>query len=55
VFLKKLVSDVLDRVEQFPDFNPREHYALTVAAQELTPAERAASAGRLPDDIEIPL
>ena len=55
VFLKKLVSDVLDRVDQFPDFDPRQHYALTVAAQELTPAERAASSGASPDDIEIPL
>ena len=29
VFLKKLVGDVLDRVDQFPDFDPRQHYALT--------------------------
>ena len=26
VFLKKLVADVLDRVDQFPDFDPRRHY-----------------------------
>ncbi len=32
LFLKKLVADVLDRVDQFPDFDPRQHYALTVAA-----------------------
>ena len=31
VFLKKLVADVLDRVDQFPDFDPRRHYALTLA------------------------
>lgn len=30
VFLKKLVADVLDRVDQFEDFDPREHYALTI-------------------------
>ena len=32
LFLKKLVGDVLDRVDQFPDFDPRQHYALTVAS-----------------------
>ena len=29
LFLKKLVGDVLDRVDQFPDFDPRRDYALT--------------------------
>jgi hypothetical protein len=42
LFLKKLVCDVLDRVDQFADFNPREHYALTVQEAELTRSERAA-------------
>ena len=23
IFLKKLVADVLDRIDQFPDFDPR--------------------------------
>ena len=40
IFLKKLVADVLDRVDQFPDFDPRRHYALTLSAGELTPEER---------------
>ena len=31
LFLKKLVRDVLDRVDQFPDFDPRRHYRLTLA------------------------
>lgn len=56
VFLKKLVADVLDRVDQFDDFDPREHYALTVNAAELTDVERAAttSAGlRSLDDIDL--
>jgi len=44
VFLKKLVGDVLDRVDQFPDFDPRKHYALTLAAGELSEEERSASA-----------
>ena len=43
VFLKKLVADVLDRVDQFPDFDPRRHYALTLAAGELSETERNAA------------
>ena len=59
VFLKKLVTDVLDRVDQFPDFDPRKHYALTVSQGELSEEERNAAAvtvpaGR-PDDIELDL
>jgi P-loop Domain of unknown function (DUF2791) len=40
LFLKKLVGDVLDRVDQFPDFDPRRHYRLTIASHELTDVER---------------
>ncbi|MCE7080356.1 BREX system ATP-binding protein BrxD [Streptomyces sp. ST2-7A] len=40
LFLKKLVGDVLDRVDQFPDFDPRRHYRLTVGSGELTDVER---------------
>ena len=43
LYLKKLVGDVLDRVDQFADFNPRRDYALTVNAAELTDAEREAA------------
>ncbi len=42
VFLKKLVADVLDRVDQFPDFDPRRHYELTFSVTELTDVEREA-------------
>lgn len=42
VFLKKLVADVLDRVDQFPDFDPRRDYRLTVDVRELTDVEREA-------------
>jgi hypothetical protein len=51
LFLKKLVSDVLDRIDQFPDFDPREHYKLTVSSNELTDTERNLTA----DDIELDL
>ncbi|HET9899354.1 MAG TPA: BREX system ATP-binding protein BrxD [Streptosporangiaceae bacterium] len=44
VFLKKLVTDVLDRVDQFADFDPRRHYALTIAPTELSEEERNAAA-----------
>jgi hypothetical protein len=52
LFLKKLVGDVLDRAEQFPDFDPRKHYELTLAGAELSLEERAASSV---DDIELKL
>ena len=54
VFLKKLVGDVLDRIDQFTDFDPRQHYSLTVADEELTRVERAAR-GVTVDDIELDL
>ena len=54
VFLKKLVGDVLDRVDQFDDFDPRQHYKLTVRSGELNDVERNAAAGVTnPDDIEL--
>jgi hypothetical protein len=52
LFLKKLVADVLDRIDQFDDFDPTKHYQLTVTASELTPVEREAQAASV-DDIEI--
>jgi hypothetical protein len=44
VYLKKLVADVLDRVDQFDDWDPRRHYALTLRSDELTEVERNAAA-----------
>jgi hypothetical protein len=57
VFLRKLVADVLDRVAEFEDFDPRQHYKLTLLATELTDTERNASAfqPRTADDIELDL
>ncbi|MEW2352971.1 BREX system ATP-binding protein BrxD [Spirillospora sp. NPDC029432] len=49
LFLKKLVGDVLDRIDQFPDFDPRVHYKLTVTGTELTDVERNLAA----DDIDL--
>lgn len=55
VFLKKLIGDVLDRVDQFSDFDPRTHYALTVLDHELTAVERNAAHAVTADDIELDL
>jgi len=55
LFLKKLVAEVLDRIDQFPDFDPREHYALTVSDDELTFEEREARAPRTADDVPLDL
>ncbi|HEY1064640.1 MAG TPA: BREX system ATP-binding protein BrxD, partial [Pirellulales bacterium] len=53
IFLKKLTADVLDRVDQYPDFDPRVHYALTITDAELTTIERQAAAAIDVDDIEL--
>ena len=55
VFLKKLVSDVLDRVDQFADFDPRRHYALTISDTELTDVEKGGRHATTIDDIELRL
>jgi hypothetical protein len=60
IFVKKLV-DVLDRIDQYPDFDPRTQYTLRLGSSELTPAERAAMTSPPPlppassvDEIELP-
>jgi hypothetical protein len=55
VFLKKLVSDVLDRIDLRQEFDPREHYALTVSAGELTFEEREARGAPTADDVPLDL
>jgi hypothetical protein len=55
IFLKKLVGDVLDRVDQFPDFDPRQHYGLTISDTELTDVERASRSATSVDDVELNL
>jgi hypothetical protein len=53
LFLKKLVADVLDRVDLYPDFDPCQHYSLTLADKEMTANERAAAGAASVDDIEL--
>jgi hypothetical protein len=52
VFLKKLVADVCDRVDQFDDWDPQEHYTLTLRGDELTDVERNAASA---DEISLEL
>ncbi len=51
--IKKLVADVLDRVDQFADFDPRRHYAPTIDEQEMSVAEHASAGAASVDDVEL--
>jgi hypothetical protein len=53
IFLKKLVADILDRLDQFEEFRPREHYTLTIIEAELTTVERQAAGAADIDEIEL--
>ena len=53
VFAKKLVADVLDRVDLYDDFDPRKDYELTVAETELTEQERNARHATSVDDVDL--
>ena len=50
LFLKKLVLDVLDKVDQFPEFDPRQNYSLTLSSEEMTATERHAVSA---DEVEL--
>lgn len=52
IFLRKLVCEILDKVDEHPDYDPKLHFKLVVDAAEMTPEEREA-AGRSVDDIDI--
>ncbi|OOC03652.1 BREX system ATP-binding protein BrxD [Amycolatopsis azurea] len=53
VFLRKLVQDVLDRVDEHEEFDPRVHYPVTVKGSELSEEERNTVADV--DDIDLDL
>lgn len=55
LFLKKLIADVLDRVDLYDDFDPRRDYRLTVTSTELTDVEREAHATPATNVDDIPL
>jgi hypothetical protein len=56
MFLRKLI-DVLDRVADIPDFDPRAHYRLDIKATELSDVERNAWVQRADsaDEVELDL
>lgn len=55
IFLKKLVIEVLDKVEMFDDFDPRQHYKPVIDGSDLNEAERAAVGELSADDIKLDL
>ena len=55
IFLKKLVADILDKIDQYPDFDPGRDYSLALVPGELNEAEQAATPARSVDDIELKL
>jgi hypothetical protein len=56
LFLKKLVGDVLDRIEEHEAFDPVMHYSLQLSPNEMNAEERAAAGlERTPDDIALDL
>jgi hypothetical protein len=55
IFLKKLVADLLDRIELHEAFNPRKDYRLTIRNDELTMEERNAMPASSIEDISLDL
>ena len=55
IFLKKLVADVLDRVDQHEFFDPRKDYELMIGDVELNLIERHAMSGTDVNEIELEL
>ncbi len=55
LFLKKLVGDVMDKVDLHAEFDPREHYQLTVGDAEMLEVERNLQRGGTIDDIGLDL
>jgi len=53
IFLKKLVADVLDRIDLHSDFDPRRDYAPTINDVELKPVERQVIGRTDVDEIEL--
>ena len=53
IFLKKLVADVLDRIDQFPEFDAAKDYKLTLRMNELTEEEQAQLPASSADEIKL--
>ena len=55
IFLRKLVTNVLDKVELFDTFEPREHGGIELSSSELTREEAAAVGRKSVEEIELDL
>jgi hypothetical protein len=55
IFLKKLVADLLDRIELHADFDPRRDYRLIVREEELSDEERNLAPAGSVDEIALKL
>ena len=55
IFLKKLVADLLDRIELHDDFDPAKDYRLTIREEELSPEERNLAPAASVEDISLDL
>lgn len=55
IFLKKLVADLLDRIELHEAFDPRKDYRLTIREDELSTEERNSMAADSVEDISLDL
>ena len=55
IFLKKLVAELLDRIELHESFDPRKDYRLTIREDELSMEERNTTAAASADDIDLKL
>jgi hypothetical protein len=55
IFLKKLVAELLDRIELHESFDPRKDYRLTIREDELSMEERNTTAAATADDIDLKL
>lgn len=55
IFLKKLVADLLDRIELHESFDPGRDYRLTIRDEELTVEERNSRAAESVEDVSLEL
>ncbi|GAA4152373.1 BREX system ATP-binding protein BrxD [Actinomadura keratinilytica] len=58
IYLRKLVADVLDRVDYLDEFDPRRDYRLTMSSAEMSEVERNAAAAvpaTSADEVELDL
>ncbi|MBO4254795.1 BREX system ATP-binding protein BrxD [Streptomyces griseorubiginosus] len=54
LYLRKLVADILDRIDEFKDFDPRRHYSLTLHTAELSDIERNAATSAAEIALDLP-